>query len=347
MTIPAVIYGRPVQQTVVIPIVFHIIYHLPEQNISEQQILSQLKALDNGFNFPERKYIDPEFLASVASCDFNFGLAAYDPAGNQHAGITRTYTDKKVFGNLDIISSSRGGKDPWDTNRYLNVWICNLGGEVLAFTGSKGQASGFDGIVIDFEAFGTTGTSKWPHHLGKTLIHELGHYLGLTHLEGLTGGCDDDDAINDTPNQNNFYASCREKYSCGSKDMVQNYMSLGDDQCLHFFTKGQKEFMIAFYYDFRPNLIRHIHSEMITQLDLNDLNVSIYPNPTKADVYIDSHFRYYQIYDQAGVLVATGSNQKKERIVSLKNLPDGIYFIKTYCHIKGTTYHKVIKFNGN
>ena len=26
-----------------------------------------------------------------------------------------------------------GGVDPWDTERYLNIWVCNLNGSLLVF----------------------------------------------------------------------------------------------------------------------------------------------------------------------------------------------------------------------
>ncbi len=64
-----------------------------------------------------------------------FKLAKRDPSGKPTNGITRTHTNIEQFVLSDdpnavvqIKFSSEGGKDAWDTKRYLNIWVCNIEG---------------------------------------------------------------------------------------------------------------------------------------------------------------------------------------------------------------------------
>ena len=78
-----------------------------------------------------------------------------------------------------------------------------------------------------------------PTDQGKTLIHEIGHYLGLSHMWH-EGACVDD-KVEDTPIQATSYLGCPEfpSRSCGSVDMNMNFMDYVNDECMHMFTEGQ------------------------------------------------------------------------------------------------------------
>ena len=108
-----------------------------------------------------------------------------------------------------------------------------------------------DGIVIDYERFGTIGTVSQPYHKGRTTTHEVGHYLGLHHIWGDT--ICGDDSVSDTPEQEqaNFGCNIHPKPSCTNNgDMFMNFMDYVDDKSMVMFTKGQKERMRA---TFSPN----------------------------------------------------------------------------------------------
>ncbi|KAH0598404.1 hypothetical protein MHUMG1_03702 [Metarhizium humberi] len=90
---------------------------------------------------------------------------------------------------------------------------------------------------------------------GITLVHEVGHWLGLLHPHEY--GCDGGDFIDDTP------AMARPDYKCtrgldscrGPKykgeDPIHNYMGYGPDSCLYEFTKDQRKRMRDLWERFR------------------------------------------------------------------------------------------------
>ncbi|MBK8503408.1 MAG: hypothetical protein IPL46_15030 [Saprospiraceae bacterium] len=89
----------------------------------------------------------------------------------------------------------------WDPNKYLNIWIAaSIEGLGYAYlpTPSTLPSPDEDGVVILTEAFGgpNSGASA-PFNLGRTVTHEVGHFLGLDHIWG--DGCQVDDGITDTP----------------------------------------------------------------------------------------------------------------------------------------------------
>lgn len=260
------VWGR---NTLTIPVVFHVIYKNAEENIPDLQIRSQLDALNRDMTglAGNAAIVPDEFRRNAASLDIRFCLAAEDPVGNPTTGITRTLTDVDDIG-LKVVDGGRGavhydvhgGKDAWDPERYINIWIADLGG-FLGFGTLPGMAAfpGEDGIILDPGVTGVLGTAAdaYPYDQGRTLTHEMGHYLGLLHLWGLTTGCEDDDNVDDTPFQERAYHGCPvyPQVSCGSSDMFMNFMDLSDDRCLAMFTHGQRERVYNTLEVFRPMLL--------------------------------------------------------------------------------------------
>ncbi|MFN3940333.1 MAG: hypothetical protein ACK4IY_07080, partial [Chitinophagales bacterium] len=116
-----------------IPVVFHVVYNIPAENVSDAQLLTQLEVLNEDFrrlnadttNTPE------EFLDVAADTKIQFVMAAIDPDGNPTTGITRTETtitqwnlfagpgDENYAENIKF--TDKGGHDIWDRNCYLNI----------------------------------------------------------------------------------------------------------------------------------------------------------------------------------------------------------------------------------
>ncbi len=239
------------RHTIKIPVVIHVIYHREVENISDEQILSQLEVLNEDYRRFNKDAIKTpgRFRKLAADTGIEFVLANLDPQGNPTTGITRTYTSNTIFAAFEneMKYNASGGIDAWPTHQYLNIWICPLGMGVLGYAQFPGGPIDTDGVVIDYKHFGTLGTVKPPFHLGRTTTHEVGHYLNLRHIWG-DGPCDFDDAVDDTPLADGPSQGCPgESYSCGSHNMPQNYMDYTDDACMNLFTRGQAYRMRALF----------------------------------------------------------------------------------------------------
>jgi pregnancy-associated plasma protein-A len=139
---------------------------------------------------------------------------------------------------------SQGGVDAWPSDAYLNLWVCSLGGGLLGYAQFPGGPAATDGVVILNKAFGTTGTATAPFDLGRTAVHEVGHWLNLRHIWGDTEDCSGTDFVADTPNAQhpNFGKPSFPHISCSngpSGDMFMNYMDYVDDDSMVMFTAGQ------------------------------------------------------------------------------------------------------------
>ena len=231
----------------IIPVVVHVIYRTNLENISDQQVYSQIQALNRDFNKENNdvENIPSVFSDVVADCGIRFQLVSRDPEGKATTGIVRHQTTKTYWDvNDDMKIPSKGGFSPWNPAKYLNIYVCNMGGKSLGFSSFPGMPAYTDGIVIDFTAFGTTGTVQKPYNLGRTCVHEVGHWFGLFHIWGDVD-CGND-YVEDTPTQKMEFTGCPTypQYStCKGVQtiaMSMNFMDYVNDECMLMFTKGQK-----------------------------------------------------------------------------------------------------------
>jgi hypothetical protein len=245
-----------------IPVVVHIIYRTNAQNISDNRVFEQIQVLNDDFRRTnsDASNVPSAFAGVVADCEIEFCLATKDPSNNSTTGITRTQTTvNSIGGTNSYYSTAAGGKTIWDPTKYLNIWVCEMGGGILGFTYTPGGApNGADGVVIGYSYFGKTGASA-PYNGGRTTTHEVGHWLNLQHVWGSgNGGCNQDDFVNDTPVQNGPNSGCpsHPSTSCSnSGDMFMNYMDYVNDNCMNSFTAGQKARMRNAIIGARPGLI--------------------------------------------------------------------------------------------
>jgi len=181
----------------------------------------------------------------VTDARIQFALATKDPDGKPTSGITRTKTTHPSFSDDDTVKSARkGGADPWPSNKYLNLWVCTLGGGLLGYAQFPGGPAKTDGVVILNTAFGTKGTATAPFNLGRTATHEIGHWLNLHHIWGDTQHCEGTDFVSDTPNAQlpNYGKPKFPHITCNNGpngDMFMNYMDYVDDAAMFMFTTQQ------------------------------------------------------------------------------------------------------------
>lgn len=333
----------PVPDNITIPVVVHILYNQASQNIAEERILAQLESLNKDFeaSTADMAKLPVYFRPFVANVGIKFQLAKVDPKGFATSGIVRKYTGIQNFLYDDRVkNSSRGGDDAWDSDKYLNIWVCNTVSGLLGYSSIPGGAKEIDGVVINTGVFGLgTGTNK-----GRTLVHEIGHWLNLRHIWG-DGYCGDD-YVDDTPKQQMANRGCPsgEKKTCGSTahgDMYMNFMDFTDDACMYMFTFGQRQRMRN---QFEIGGPRHalLYSTAITALPLPapipvpeevPMQVSLYPNPTVSTVILQTTGgqnllgKTAKLFTQTGQLVQSFIIQSNRQSIIVSNLKNGVYFL--------------------
>jgi PKD repeat protein len=233
-----------------IPVVVHVVYNTTVQNVSMDQIYSQIEVLNKDFRKIniDTANIPIPFKSFASDLELQFCLARRDPSGNPSLGVTRTYSSVVNWGlSSGMKFTASGGHDAWPNTQYLNMWVCNLGSGLLGFATFPGGNPATDGVVINYSAFGTIGSAASPFNKGRTATHEVGHWLSLYHIWGDdNGGCNGSDYVEDTPNQGGEYYGCPSfpQISCNNEPngaMFMNYMDYTNDECMFMFTSGQKQ----------------------------------------------------------------------------------------------------------
>jgi hypothetical protein len=238
---------RVVGRLITIPVVVHVVHRTARENISDAQVKSQLDVLNRDFRAknPDRSKVPDVWKGLVIDSKIQFELAKRDPSGKRTSGITRTATTVGAFGADNSVKfKRRGGVDAWPADRYLNMWVCNLGDGLLGYAQFPGGPARTDGVVILHTAFGTQGTARAPFNRGRTATHEVGHFLGLRHIWGDRNDCTGNDFVADTPpaRQANTGKPKFPRITCNngpSGDMFMNYMDYVDDAAMFMFTAGQ------------------------------------------------------------------------------------------------------------
>ncbi len=235
------------RRRITIPVVVHVVYKRSSENISKTQVNSQITALNKDFRAQnaDATSVPPVWQGLVADAKIEFKLAKKDPDGKTTDGITRTATTRDAFPSFrnPVKKRSQGGAPGWPSDRYLNLWVCNLDG-LLGYAQFPGGPARTDGVVILYSAFGTTGAVQAPFDKGRTATHEIGHWLNLRHIWADTIDCSGSDFVNDTPNAAgpNYGKPTFPHLSCTNGpngDMFMNYMDYTDDAAMFMFSPGQ------------------------------------------------------------------------------------------------------------
>jgi gliding motility-associated-like protein len=144
---------------------------------------------------------------------------------------------------------------------YLNFFVRTIGGGTLGYSPLGGTGNG-DGVTVDPAYFGSVScggnTVTAPYNLGRTMTHEVGHYLLLEHPWG-TGGCGSTDFVADTPVTDNPQFGCPSGsvVTCTAPILWPSYMDYCDDACLFMFSAGQIARMETYVEQNLNNLLTH------------------------------------------------------------------------------------------
>lgn len=276
---------RSSEEILNVPIVIHVM-HLGEEigvgnNISDAQIQSGIDQLNNAYRNTNGLSID---------MGIEFKLALQDPNGESTTGILRVdasdlngYSEDGVsLGSLGVSETLLKAASKWPKDQYYNIWIVSeINGNdgwdgTQGFAYLPGASATYDGTVVQNTAWGDQGTVNSWNNLGTTIIHELGHGLGLYHTWHLQSA--EDTTINGCPLNSDCYLQgdlccdtdphlVSSSNSCDTNEInsctfiplgnvVRNYMDYSDQACQVMFTQDQKDRMRGVLNNSRYNLLK-------------------------------------------------------------------------------------------
>tara|TARA_A100001037_G_scaffold79513_1_gene71506 strand:+ start:9795 stop:11099 length:1305 start_codon:yes stop_codon:yes gene_type:complete len=330
---------------VIVPVVFHVVWKDSIENLHDSIIHAQLDVLNESFNLQNS---DTSILTDTlkkwkGNFHIRFELATKDPDGNSTDGITRTHTSQSSFSYYTnaIKNDSTGGKSPWNTKRYMNIWVGDLMGGLLGYSQFPGGPDSLDGNAVDYAVFGDR-LYPWTYSpffaKGRVLVHEIGHWLNLFHPWGNSGGCSED-YIPETGRQygptyttagcpDTLFSMC---HPAPQRVFVKHYMDYSGDACMVTFTKGQVERGLASLWDYRSEMIEY--SELVTEEIDTFISIKVYPNPTKQRLYLElpeyEGVLTIMVFDILGKLILTDFiHGERSKEILLQGFSNGTYVLQ-------------------
>ena len=351
-------------QLYTINVVVHVVWNDPSENLDDSIIFNQFEILNEDF---QRLNSDTSNLRTIfqpVAGNPNIEFNVYD--------IIRVQTNETFGISLSglpdhVKQTSQGGSDAFYPEYFLNIWICkldNLFGALFGYAyppaglanwppNSNAPSPELDGVVLDYRTVGNNNPNIYPNPnggvfdlIGRTAVHEVGHYLGLRHIWGDGGGifggssCGADDGCLDTPNQgyqSNFDCdttlnTCID--SIGNNvdpndlpDLIENHMDYSSESCSNMFTMEQSVIMRGVLENERMDLINPPLS-----LDQHNItSIHVFPNPAKHIVNIEipktNQLNQLKIVDVSGRLIFQQFFEEEVITVDLGNFKKGIYVV--------------------
>ncbi len=245
------------QAIVTIPVVVHIAITNPNL-VTDATVQKQLDTLNFYYGtqpIGDSLRVYTPFRNRFGRTEIRFCLAQRTPFNTSTTGITRT-TTSSTFTALGSHPNTIVA--PWDVTNYLNIWVVDFTDGTLGyapFPGTFPVGSPNIGYVNDYRAFGSGASYLYPlYNLGKTAVHEIGHFFNLSHPWGNSGSnpsCTGSDNCADTPPTSDPTFGCPGSpvlNTCSPTDpgiMFQNHMDYADDACMFLFTVNQTTRMTA------------------------------------------------------------------------------------------------------
>jgi len=254
---------EPIQKGTIykIPVVFHVLHSEGLENISDEQIYDAMSILNRDYRKQnaDTANVHPDFIDFPSDVEIEFVLATKAPNGNCFKGITRTNSPLSYQGDDGgsqvgaIIQGNDVYNQSWAGNKYLNIFVCGEIGGAAGYTynpGTWNANSMTNGIWVLHNYVGSIGTGGIG--ASRTLTHEVGHWLNLSHPWGgtnnpnLPSNCNTDDDVQDTPECIGVTSCNVNSNSCNGdnaywgfdiRDNVENYMDYS--YCSKMFTAGQ------------------------------------------------------------------------------------------------------------
>lgn len=355
-----------------VPIVFHVLYENESQMISQEKLAEQVQILNEAFSNGSSESVTPiiqgkdrrnleGYKLIREDTRVQFCFPAEDPQNKATTGINYESTSTSEWSDYYSMKDKKTGVKPWNTEKYINVWVVNLPDTVSGYAQMPNGPKELDGIVIDYSYISNIGNANSPYNKGYTLAHLMGNYLGLLPLWG-SRPCGDD-YVDDTPIHNapnfdcprvNHVSSCNGNVT----EMTNNFMDNTFDACLEMFTAGQmrriqkvlhpkgprgklgvdKKTQCADDLLFAANSREDMKKDEPNSLHKNTINIR--PNPVSDAFYVQLQIDNTQkiehcsieVYSIGGQLVHQISRAvpQSEFTINVQDWIPGIYVVKAY-----------------
>ena len=246
-----------------IPVVVHVVSTTAEQDISDEQIASQIEVLNRDFRAtnPDTSTVPPVFAGSSPTRRSSSSSPPRTPTATRprdhpdldERAVVREQRRRQVGGDR---RSRRLARRSVPQHVGVPAERRPAGLRPVPRRPARDRRGRHHHHGLRHAGDGTA-----PFDLGRTATHEVGHYLNLFHIWGDDGtGCRGSDLVDDTPNQGSENTG-RPRFphiSCGNGpngDLFMNYMDYVDDAVMVMFTHGQAARMAACLDEVRPSLL--------------------------------------------------------------------------------------------
>ena len=294
-------------------VVFHVVYQSAEENIPDSVIYSQVDVLNEDF---QRMNADSVNLRSIFTPIAGNPNIQFNVAQIIRVPTTATFSVSLTGLPDNVKETANGGSDAWDTEHYVNIWICKLEsffGALFGYAyppdglpnwpaGSAAPSPELEGVVLDYRTVGRNNPVPFDDGMGgtffingRTATHEVGHYFGMRHIWGDGGGlwggdsCGEDDGILDTPNQgaqsnNNCDTTlntCTDTVGTEMPDLIENHMDYSEEACKNMWTQMQANFM--------RNVLENERVGLLSAASIDESNspsFTVYPNPVSGQLNV-------------------------------------------------------------
>jgi hypothetical protein len=253
---------------ITIPVKVHVVYKNLIDSIPVDRIMAQIEEVNKDFAGLDDSLgrVPDHFRHLIANCGIRFELDPKDIRYTQTAVDTFYEYDRDVRDDDPLKDKIKfdqyGGQNGDASTKYMNLWIGAIaykkpknGEQLLGYGTYPGGIGKYDGVVVFSKAIGPGGPMA-NFDQGKTLTHELGHWLNLRHLWGPTDNACGSDTVGDTPQQRScntemptfpHISNCEGISNGPDGDLFMNYMDYVYDEGMCMFTTGQKARMRALF----------------------------------------------------------------------------------------------------